>query len=86
MSSTKELIAERGKTHGDYSWQALTACQLKQIIETGNKCLDLSAVQRDALDMICVKISRIVNGDPDFRDHWADIAGYATLVAERCSK
>jgi len=41
------------------------------------------ADQREALDMICHKIARIVNGNPDYADSWTDIAGYATLVAER---
>ena len=33
--------------------------------------------------MIVTKIARIVNGSPDKVDHWVDIAGYATLVADR---
>lgn len=39
--------------------------------------------QWEALEMIVHKIGRIVNGDPDVTDHWVDIAGYATLVADR---
>ena len=39
--------------------------------------------QWEALEMIVHKIGRIVNGDPDVVDHWVDIAGYATLIAER---
>jgi hypothetical protein len=39
--------------------------------------------QAEALDMICHKIGRIVNGDPDYADSWIDIAGYAKLVADR---
>ena len=30
--------------------------------------------------MIAHKIGRILAGDPSFQDHWADIAGYATLI------
>jgi hypothetical protein len=33
--------------------------------------------------MICHKMARIMNGDPNYVDSWADIAGYATLVANR---
>jgi hypothetical protein len=33
--------------------------------------------------MICHKIGRIVNGDPDYFDSWIDVAGYAQLVADR---
>jgi len=33
--------------------------------------------------MIFSKIARILNGDPNHLDSWTDIAGYATLVADR---
>ena len=39
--------------------------------------------QWEALEMIVHKVGRIVNGNPDKVDHWTDIAGYATLVADR---
>jgi len=39
--------------------------------------------QAEALDMIFSKIARILNGDPNHLDSWTDIAGYATLVADR---
>ena len=39
-----------------------------------------------ALVMIATKLSRILTGGPDFRDHWDDIAGYAKLASARCSK
>lgn len=39
--------------------------------------------QWEALEMIVHKMGRIVNGDPDVTDHWLDIAGYATLIADR---
>jgi hypothetical protein len=39
--------------------------------------------QWEALEMIIHKIARIVNGNPDNVDSWTDIAGYATLVADR---
>ena len=35
-----------------------------------------------ALDMICNKMARIVNGDPSYIDNWHDISGYATLVEQ----
>ncbi len=39
--------------------------------------------QWEALEMMVHKIGRIVNGNPDKVDSWVDIAGYATLVADR---
>jgi|SRR5688572_53085 len=43
----------------------------------------LAADQREALEMNAHKVARILNGDPDYSDSWRDIAGYATLVADR---
>ncbi len=46
----------------------------------------LAPDQREALDMNAHKVARILNGDPDYSDSWRDIAGYATLVADRLDK
>jgi hypothetical protein len=35
------------------------------------------------MEMICHKMARIMNGDPNYSDSWHDIAGYAKLVADR---
>ena len=43
----------------------------------------LAPDQREALEMVFHKVGRILNGDPDYADSWADIAGYAKLVADR---
>ena len=39
--------------------------------------------QWEALEMIAIKMSRIVNGNPNKADSWDDIAGYAQLVSDR---
>lgn len=74
-----EILDERQKTHGEFATQAAIAQALKRLLVRygQNK---LSDVQAEALGMICHKISRILNGNPDYKDHWADISGYATLV------
>ena len=38
---------------------------------------------KEALEMISLKVARILNGDADVTDHWHDIAGYARLVEKR---
>jgi hypothetical protein len=78
-------LAERGKRYGTFTGHALITQTLKTYIR---ECLAtrhrvLHADQQEALDMICHKIGRIVNGDPDYHDSWHDIAGYAKLVADR---
>jgi hypothetical protein len=36
--------------------------------------------------MITHKISRILNGDPNYDDSWRDIAGYAMLVVKELER
>jgi hypothetical protein len=78
-------LQERGNRYGIFLEHAIVTMRLKQVIsqelEVRKKSLD--ADQQEALDMICHKIGRIVNGDPDYADSWHDIAGYAQLVADR---
>ena len=88
---TSELLNERGMTHGPYELHASITQQIKSVMhlqsQNGSSCwAKLKQTQRESLDMIAHKIGRILAGDPDFRDHWDDIAGYAKLVADKCSK
>lgn len=78
MTTTEELIQERKKTHGDWSRQALLAVNLKDTLRV-LRSAELNEMQVEALDMICVKMSRICTGNPYEPDHWDDIAGYAML-------
>jgi hypothetical protein len=83
--TTEEVLAERGKRYGLFANHALITQRLKA---TANDfCTEHSKTmhwdQQEALDMIFHKIGRILNGDPDYSDSWRDIAGYATLVADR---
>ena len=45
--------------------------------------METHSMVREALEMICTKMARIINGDPTYADNWLDIAGYAKLVADR---
>lgn len=77
------LLRERDKTHGDYTPQAEVTQALKRVVQRYSKG-QLTYVQLDALEMICVKMGRILAGNPNEVDHWEDIQGYARLVAQRC--
>lgn len=79
-------LEQRGKVYGLFAEQAEAAQQLKKVvgIYVRRKSVGfLAADQQEALDMICHKISRIINGDPNHIDSWHDIAGYAQLIANR---
>lgn len=80
----QDLVKERGQTHGDFLLHALITQDLKAVLRKYGYLTKLKAHQREALDMNMHKVGRIVAGDPDFPDHWKDIAGYSWLVVERC--
>ena len=81
VNDTHKIIKERGKTHGNFRDQAYCAQSLKSVIRESPNYDRMSEVQKEALDMIVHKIGRILVGDPDFKDHWVDIEGYANLVS-----
>ncbi len=77
-----DTLAEREKTHGSFETHAQISQKLKLVCYTFSQS-ELSQDQKEAIDMICHKLARILNGNPNYHDHWHDIAGYATLVANR---
>jgi hypothetical protein len=85
MTDVHDILKERGDRYGNYLEQATISRKLVETIVSGlsGRGTGLLPDQEDALCMICVKLSRISNGDPDYADNWRDIAGYATLVADR---
>lgn len=78
-----EVLKERGKRYGNYLEQTTISNNIKEAMQVNPAYWDMETDQKDALEMIAVKMSRIVNGDPSYADNWYDISGYATLVAER---
>jgi hypothetical protein len=82
MSDVEKTLAERGKRYGDFSGHSEISIALKDVVRSydGN----LRPVHKEAIDMILHKIARILNGDPEYKDNWHDIAGYAKLTEDRC--
>ncbi len=76
-----EILDERGKRYGKFKDHAEISQRLKYVVRDRRDVL--SDDQREALEMICHKVARILNGDPNYADSWIDIAGYAQLVADR---
>jgi hypothetical protein len=86
MTDIASTLAERGKRYGEFLGHANITQYLKDALRRLPKWEQLADDQRESLDMICHKIGRIMNGDPDYDDSWVDIAGYAKLVADRLQK
>lgn len=81
----ERILDERGSNYGSFLGLSQVTQRLKAVAHNfagqNNKTFDPD--QAEALDMIFTKIGRILNGDPNHIDSWIDIAGYATLVADR---
>ena len=79
------ILNERARVYGAFEDNARVAQGLKRVMAEHARAKDRTFAddQWEALEMIASKISRIVNGNPDSVDQWDDIAGYATLIADR---
>ena len=84
-TSTETILQERGNRYGTFVGNASTSQSIKRLmaehLAKNNQQLDDD--QWEAMEMIAHKLARIINGDPNYHDNWADIAGYAKLVADR---
>ena len=79
-TTAEALITERGNRYGKFKDGAEIMRSLKRVMHDTEGWGNLTASQKEALDMIQHKIGRILNGDPTYDDSWKDIAGYATLI------
>lgn len=76
-----QILPMRKNTHGKWPLQARISREIKELLSENGANM-LSEPQQESLDMIAVKISRILAGDADFEDHWRDIEGYARITAD----
>jgi hypothetical protein len=78
-----QTLATRAETYGKFEDNAAISQELKETARHSDNWAGLENDQKESLDQIFSKIGRLLTGDPDHYDSWHDIAGYATLVAER---
>lgn len=80
------ILEERGKTHGTFKDNAVITTSLRDIGHKSPNWDQLHPEQQLAFDESMLKWSRILSegSDPDFREHYDDLAGYATLAGNAC--
>lgn len=78
----ENTLTEREGRYGSFADHARLSQHLTDVMRSAPEWEGLSAVQKEALEMIQHKVARILNGDPCYGDNWHDIAGYATLVEQ----
>jgi hypothetical protein len=78
-----ETLKDRRGTHGDYREQCrVTSAVKRAMYDSGNWGI-LDEDMKEAMEMIAVKIGRLLTGSFHHHDSWHDIVGYAKLVADR---
>ena len=77
-SATRDpLLVEREKTHGSFKNNAMISQEFKAIFERtqrGYSDAIINPSHLEALDMIALKLSRILSGQANFKDHWLILA------------
>ena len=80
--SINKTLEQRGSRYGKFKDVAATTYALQEILRDAKNHEHMTDDQVIALDMICNKMARIVNGDLSYIDNWHDISGYATLAEQ----
>jgi hypothetical protein len=83
LTTIDATLAERGSRYGSFATQAAIEQALADRLASEAGWSRLAPDQKSAVQMILVKLARIVNGDPDYPDNWHDIIGYAKLIEDR---
>lgn len=79
MVTVNVMLTKKEKTHGLYRETASLSQALKDVFRSGKNWSKLSDPQKESLEMVALKIARILNGNANHRDHWDDVAGYGAL-------
>lgn len=81
--SINDTLKNRAEKYGNYDNLSEMIQILKQVMARSPKWNNLGYWHKESLEMICVKIGRILIGDANDQDSWRDIAGYAKLVEDK---
>ena len=86
--SVEDTLRQRGERYGDFTNHASICQGLKRVMvdDCDSGWPNLSDDKKQALEVIVDKIARILSGDPEYRDNWHDIQGYAKLAEDRCQE
>jgi len=78
------LLIERSQTHGSFEDNAIISQSIKRMLRASPGWETITDIEREAMDMIALKFSRILSGRSLEKQHWEDVVGYAKLIEERC--
>ena len=79
----RRLLKVRPTTHGDFTDGAKFTQAVMRAAQAAPSWDRMTDVQKECLHHIAQKLQRVVCGDPNHKDHWADVAGYAGIALAR---
>ena len=80
----EEILQSREETYGSFFLNSLVTQGIKADLHMAGNWKKMSSSHKEALEMIAHKMSRIANGDSNYKDSWLDIQGYAELALKEC--
>jgi hypothetical protein len=83
--SIVDTLNDREQKYGDFGRMAQASQAFKSVCRSSPSWIKMTAVQREAAEMIMLKMVRILYGNSLNFDSWHDIAGYAQLATEEFS-
>ena len=86
MNDISNLLGERQQTHGSYAEVSAICQSIKRSMRYGSGWEHLSDQQKESLEMMAMKMARILSGNANHPDHWEDIEGYARLVSNELER
>ena len=81
-SNVEQILAERGKDYGNFEDIANFTRYAFELLMELDKAKYASQAMKESAHMILQKLARAFNGNPNKKDTWDNIAGYATLVSK----
>lgn len=79
MKGISEILIERKKQHGDFTIHSDISQAIKKIAYNSSGFKKFSNIEKEAMEMIIHKMSRLLCGANDKEDSWRDISGYSEL-------
>jgi hypothetical protein len=76
----EKLLSDRATTHGSFARNAEYSQELKRVFRSSIGWEYLDMRQREALDCVALKLSRILSSKAINIDAWIDLQGYAALA------
>ena len=80
MNNLKQVLEEREDSYGSFKDNSLVSQNLKRAMRNAVNWDLLTPQQKEALEMVQHKISRILCGDVNYLDSWVDSIGYLQLI------